>query len=462
MSIRVPHTFVLIFMLIAVMAVLTYMLPAGAFERTTDEATGRQVIVKGSYRSVEPNPQNVLSVLAAPLKGLVAAAEVVAFVLIVGGAFGIIEKTGAIRAGIGTVVHRLESRTTLIIPLCTLLFGLGGTTIGMSEETIPFYMIFIPLMLALGYDSMVAVAIIFIGSTMGAVGSTLNPFVTGIAQALVGLSPGSGVGFRAGIWVLFMAITITYVMWYAQRVRGDASRSLVREADRINREHFLDGQKQATEPEFSTTHKLSLVALALALGVITLGVLHWSWYVTEIGACFLALAIAVSAIARLSSHEACHAFIDGTREMMSAVLVIGFARGVMVVAQEGYILDTLLFRAAGLIENLPTWLFLNLVFAFQFLFGLLVPSSSAAAATTMPVMGPLADLAGVAQQQNVTAFQLGHGIAILFTPTAGPLVAGLAIAGIPWTTFMRFIAPLIGILVLAALVVLAVGNVIPY
>ncbi len=462
MSIRVPHTFALIFMLIVVMAALTYLLPAGAFERTTDEATGRQVIVKGSYRPVEPHPQNVLGVLAAPLNGLVAAAEVVAFVLIVGGAFGIIEKTGAIRAGIGTVVHRLERRTTLVIPLCTLMFGLGGTTIGMSEETIPFYMIFIPLMLALGYDSLVAVAIIFVGSTMGAVGSTLNPFVTGIAQALVGLPPGSGVGFRAGIWVLFMAITIAYIMSYARRIRGDAGRSLVCDADRINRAHFLDGQKQADQPGFSTIHKITLIALALALGVITTGVLRWDWYITEIGACFLALAIAVSVFARMSTHKACHAFIDGTQEMMSAVLVIGFARGVMVVAQDGYILDTLLFRAASLIEDLPTWLFLNLVFAFQFLFGLLVPSSSAAAATTMPVMGPLADLAGVAQQQNVTAFQLGHGIAILFTPTAGPLVAGLAIAGIPWSTFMRFIAPLIGILVLAALVVLAVGNVIPY
>ncbi|EPZ54558.1 C4-dicarboxylate anaerobic carrier family protein [[Clostridium] sordellii ATCC 9714] len=216
---HIPHTFTIIFALIVVMAGLTWIVPSGEFAR--EDVNGKSVVVPGTYQEVKPSPQGIDDIFTAPIHGFVDAAEVVGFVLLVGGAFGIVNKTGAIESGIGHAVSKMRGLQFLIIPMSMILFGLGGTTFGMCEETLPFYMIFIPLMTSLGYDSLTGIAVVFMGAATGTAASTINPFSVGTAQALAGIAPGSGIEYRALIFVALMAISITFVMLYANRVKKD-------------------------------------------------------------------------------------------------------------------------------------------------------------------------------------------------------------------------------------------------
>ncbi|MCL0955637.1 YfcC family protein, partial [Clostridioides difficile] len=220
-----PQTLTIIFLLIVLMAILTWIVPSGNFERV--DIDGRSVVVAGTYEKAPSNPQGITDVFTAPINGFIDAAEVVGFVLIVGGAFGIVNKTGAIEAVIAHTVNKMKKFQFLIIPISMILFGLGGTTFGMSEETLPFYMIFIPLMTSMGYDSLTAVATVFIGATAGFGAATTNPFSVGIAQALSQIVPGSGIEFRVVMFIIYMAISIGFVMMYANKVKKDPKKSLV-------------------------------------------------------------------------------------------------------------------------------------------------------------------------------------------------------------------------------------------
>jgi len=460
MQFKVPHTFIIILCLASLVATLTYLLPAGEFSYAYSEVAKKDIIIPGTYHQVPANPQGVLAVLEAPIKGIISAANIIAFVLIVGGTFGIIARTGAISVGIMAFVKRIRGKEILIIPVSMFLFGLGGSTFGMSEETLPFYMIFIPMMIALGYDSLTAIAIIFIGTTAGCMASTLNPFSTGIAQAIVGLTPGSGTGFRGVMWLLILSTAIIFVMRYAARVKANPSSSSVYELDKKNQQYFLELDNSSHA--FSLRHKVILIVFALGLSLITWGVLASNWYINEIAMCFLSIGILVALIGKLPNDTASDAFTKGAGDLIGAALVIGFARGVVIIAQEGHILDTLLNSAALSLSDVSSWLFVNMLFVFQFITGLIVPSSSGAAALTMPVMGSLAELAEISQQQNVTAYQLGHGLAILFTPTSGVLMAVLGVARIPWILYARFIFPLIVILGALSVLILTIGEIVPY
>jgi uncharacterized ion transporter superfamily protein YfcC len=257
-----------------------------------------------------------------------------------------------------------------------------------------------------------------------------------------------------------MAVATAFVMRYGARVKASPQSSPVFESDRENRTYFLG--LSAEIDEFTRTHKAILLLFTAGMLLVAYGVLAAGWYIEEIAMCFRAMAIIVAIVGRLGSNVACEAFTKGASELIGAALVIGFARGIMVIAQDGYVLDTMLHSASQVMADLPEWLFINVMFFVQLIIGLFVPSSSGAAALTMPIMGPLVDIAEVSQQQNVTAYQLGHGIAILFTPTSGVLMAGLAIARIPWATYFRFIMPLILLLIPASMAVLTLGSFVSY
>ncbi|WGX74915.1 hypothetical protein QJS64_12350 [Paraclostridium bifermentans] len=213
----IPHTFTIIFLLIVFMAILTWIIPSGQFQRK--EIDNRLVVIPNTYEYVKENPQNIDDIFRAPIDGFVDAAEIVGFVLLVGGSFGIVNKTGAIEAGINAVVKKLRGNEIIIIPISMILFSLGGTVFGMAEETLPFYMIFVPLMLTIGYDSLTAVATVFLGAMTGNIASTINPFSVGIAQALAQITPGSGIGFRFLIYIILIIISITFVIFYARNIK---------------------------------------------------------------------------------------------------------------------------------------------------------------------------------------------------------------------------------------------------
>lgn len=447
-----PSTLTIIFLLIVVMAVLTWIVPSGSFER--QEIQDKMVVVAGTYEKVESNPQGITDVFTAPINGFIDAAEVVGFVLIVGGAFGIVNKTGAIEAAIAHIVNRMKKFQFLIIPISMILFGLGGTTFGMSEETLPFYMIFIPLMTSMGYDSLTAVATVFIGATTGFAAATTNPFSVGIAQALSHIAPGSGIEYRVIMFIIFMSISIGFVMMYANKVKKDPTKSLVKDIS-LNQE-IIDSSDTNIKA-FTTKEAMVIAIFAIGMATMVYGVLTQGWYIGEIAMVFTAIGVISGLASGLKQDEIVNSFTSGAKDLMSAGLCIAFARGIVIIAENGYIIDTILNSAASVLNGLPKAIFVNLTFLIEGLIAFLIPSASGLASLTVPVLAPLGDLVDVSRQMIVTAYQFGIGVTNLITPTSGVLMGALALANIPWSRWIRFIMPLMVILIITTMAFLTTG-----
>ncbi len=449
---KFPDTLVIILGIMVVFIALTWLVPAGEFERA--EINGRMVIVADSYTTVEPNPQGLGAFLMAPIKGFISAAQIIAFVFLVGGAFGIITKTGAIDAGLQNIIRFSERHPKYrhwILPVVITLFSLAGATFGMSEEVLVFVLITIPLALALGYDSLTGVAVSFVGAGLGFAGAFINPFTIGVAQGIAELPPASGMGYRLVVWVVTTTIGIAYIMRYVLRLEKDPTRSLVYEIDQQREAGQLE---QAESIEFTSRRSMVLLALAASLLLLVFGVSQWGWYINEIAGLFIGLGLVAGLVSRLGLEDAVEAFKDGAKDMMTAALVIGLAKGLIVIAEDGKIIDTLLSSMAGLSEGLPKTVTVEVMFLFQTLLNFFVPSGSGQAALTMPIMAPLSDLLGISRQTAVLAFQFGDGLSNLIIPTSGVTMGVLAIARIPYNIWVRWFLPLFIILVVACMLML--------
>lgn len=449
----VPHTYAIIFILVIITGISTWLVPSGVYDR--HEVDGRDVVISGTYHSADANPQGFIDIFRSPIDGFVDAAEIIGFVLLVGGAFAIINKTGAIEAAIGAAVKKLKHRDYLIIPVCMIIFGLAGSVTGMAEELIPFYMIFVPLMCSLGYDTITGVSIVFIASEIGFMASTTNPFTVGIAQALAQLAPGSGIGYRTFIFVVLMTIAITYVMLHARKVKNNPEASLVYEFDIKNKEHFTVNFDSISG--FTTRRIIVLLLFVFGMAAIVYGVLKLGWYVSDIAMVFTAIGIIGGIIGKLTQEEICESFINGMIDVISAAFVLGLARAIVVLAQNGNIIDTILFYASEALETFPDALYLNLTMAFEGLMSILIPSGSGLASLTIPILAPLSDLANVSVQMTITAFHLGKGIVSLLTPTNAILITALAVAKVPYTKWAKFILPLVGIVTVLTIILLSAG-----
>ncbi|HBH3803311.1 TPA: YfcC family protein [Clostridioides difficile] len=447
-----PQTLTIIFSLIVLMAILTWIVPSGNFERV--DIDGRSVVVAGTYEKAPSNPQGITDVFTAPINGFIDAAEVVGFVLIVGGAFGIVNKTGAIEAVIAHTVNKMKKFQFLIIPISMILFGLGGTTFGMSEETLPFYMIFIPLMTSMGYDSLTAVATVFIGATAGFGAATTNPFSVGIAQALSQIVPGSGIEFRVVMFIIYMAISIGFVMMYANKVKKDPKKSLVHDIS-LNQELMVNSDTNIKE--FTKREAMVIAIFTIGMAIMIYGVLRLEWYITEIAMIFTAIGIISGIASGLKQDEIVNSFISGAGDLITAGLCIAFARGIVIIAENGFIIDTILNSAANLLNGLPKTIFINLTFLIEGLIAFLIPSASGLASLTIPVLAPLGDLVDVSRQMIVTAYQFGIGVTNLITPTSGVLMGALAVANIPWSKWVRFVIPLMVVLTILVMAFLTIG-----
>ncbi len=456
---RVPHTFTIIFGLIVIFAVLTWVLPAGQFDTAFDEGVGRELVIPGSYHIVDSNPQGFMSVFTAFAKGIIDSAEIIAFVLIVGGAYGVILKTGAIDSGLRQAIRKLGKNDKLVIPILMILFSIGGTTTGMYEETLPFYLMMIPLMIALRYDAIVGVSVIFIGAGAGVLGSTVNPFATGIASAIAGVDLADGLNHRLVIYVLVTTVSILYVMRYAAKVKKDPSRSIVADSLEEHREHFLNQQQdettqgEASQGEFLASHKIILLMFASMIGFMIYSIIVLGWWMQEITMLFLVVAMLSGLVSRMKDEVFWNAFITGAQDLLSAALVIGLARGIVLIAQDGVIMDTILNGTAEFLSGLSTYAFIVLNQAVQLGIAFLVPSSSGHAALTMTIMAPLGDLFDVPRSLIVTVYQSASGAVNLITPTSGVLIAALAMARVSWINWVKFIYPLVLINITIALVV---------
>ena len=449
---KLPDTLLIVGGILLLFVALTWIIPPGEFDR--ELVNGREAVVRDSYHAVDASPQGLSAFLTAPLKGFIAAANIIGFVLIVGGSFTVLDRTGAIRAGLYSLVRYCERNPrfkNLIVPVIIIFFSLCGATFGMSEETLVFILITIPLALSLGYDAIVGVAIPFIGAGAGFAGAFINPFTLQIAQGFAGLQALSGWEYRLVVWSVFTLIAIVFIMRYARKVERNPELSLVKG---IETRKF---KGLGANPEVNTLTPARLVILTgflLSIVMLILGAIQWDWYIPEISGLFLALGILSALIYRMSSADAVKYFYEGAKDMIAAAMIIALSKAILVVAEDGKIIDSILYYVSSAAKDLPAEISVQVMFFVQSAINFFVPSGSGQAALTMPIMAPLGDLLNISRQTTVLAFQFGDGISNLIIPTSYVTMGILAIAKIPYEKWFRWVWPLILIFFLAAMLLL--------
>ena len=462
---KFPTAYTILFFLIIFMAALTWIIPAGQYEMVQNAELGREVPVAGTFHYIESNRQGIIDVLKAPINGFydsstnqANAVDVAIFVLIIGAFIAVTTKSGALDAGINRSIASLKGREKWIIPILMGLFAIGGTTYGMAEETLAFYAVLIPVMIAAGYDALTGVAIVMVGAGIGVLGSTINPFSTVIAADAAGINFIEGIWLRVIILVVGWAICTVYVMRYAAKVKRDPSASLVADLKGSNEKHFL-GHEHTTKqiPKLTGQRKIILLIFCLTFIILIYGVTSLGWWMAEMGALFLGATIIIGLIARMNEEELTGTIVDGARDLLGVAIIIALARGIVVIMDQGSITPTILHAAELSIKDMSEFAFINGVYWIEMLMSLIVPSSSGQAVLTMPIIAPLSDFAGVDRSLVVTAFQSACGLPNLITPTSGVVMGGLVLGRVSYGRWFKFMWPLILMLIVLVTVVLNVG-----
>jgi len=438
--IRMPHTLVIVGSLIVFVLVLSWLVPSGAYQ-TVDKG-GRQVTIPGTYQRVAKVVLGPQWLVIAPIRGFLDGSLIIAFLLLIGGAFNVIQTTGIVEQGIRKITSALAGRPhleKLMIPVLMTVFSLAGSVFGMAEEVIPFVLICVPLALSLGYDSIVGVSIPFLGAASGFAAAFFNPFTVGLAQGLVGLPLYSGLGYRVITWFVCTGVIVGWVMVYAARVKRRPESSPVYALDRARDRSVFDA---AAPLEPWTVRRLLVVALFLA-GMVALvwGILQAHWFIEEIGALFLAMGLLMGAVAGLRPGEIATSFVAGAKDMVNVSLIIACGRALLIIAREARVLDTILYVSSGVISALPAVVAAQVMFVVQSVINFFIHSGTAQAALTMPIMAPLADLVGLTRQTMVYAYQLCELINPIL-PTSAVTMGVLGMAKVPWETWARWFLPL--------------------
>jgi uncharacterized ion transporter superfamily protein YfcC len=475
-----PSAYTILFALIVLAAIATWVIPAGIYNLN---AAGEPI--PGTYHEVVSHPAKILvDSLTAPINGLYGiedakgninyynsgslfgAIDIALFILVIGGFLGVTMKTGAIETGIGSLVERMKGRERWMIPVLMCVFALGGSTFGMAEESLAFYALVITVLIAAGYDALTGAAVVLLGCGIGVLGSTVNPFATGIASGIAGVSISEGLIGRLVILIVGLAIGIYFVLRYADRVKRDPSTSAVYAMKAENEARFrASGDREGVA--LTGTQKAILVVFALAFVVMIYGVIPWSdlgiplptwwWWFPEMTASFLLFAIIIGVIGRLGEGVLTTSFVDGARDLLGVALIIGIARGITVIMNNGQITDTVLHWVENALGDTGATGFAIAMFVLFLPLSFLIPSSSGLATLSMPITAPLAGFVGVSAALVVTAYQSASGIMNLFIPTSAVVMGGLAIARVPYGTYLRWVWPLLAALTALVVVVLAIS-----
>lgn len=424
---KMPNTYVLIAALIVLCAVATWVVPGGQYVTAEDGSV--------TYEAADAVPQT-WQVFSAVYHGFVKQAGIIVFILVVGGAFWLLNATGAVSAGITRFITAVGKRDAWVLAALTVLFSLGGAVFGMSEETIPFVGIVVPLVVSMGYDALMGMLVVYVAANIGFSAAFLNPFTVGIAQEMAGLPLFSGMGYRFFCWALLTALTVGAVLLYARRSKKTPA------------------QEAAADTAAPPTRRQVwiLIVLGLTVAALVWGVTRHQWYLPEITALFLAMGIACGLIAGFPAGRIVDELLAGAKDILSAALVVGVASGIIVILQDGRIIDSILHSLQEGLDGTGPLASLGAMYGIQAVINFLIPSATAKAAITIPIMAPFSDMVGVARQATVLAFQFGDGFTNMLTPTSGVLMASLAMARIPYGRWVRWIWK-------AVLVLLAVGFV---
>lgn len=446
----------LMVIVVCLCAAATYIIPAGQYEISYNEAVGQEVIDPDSFIYIERSPATLFQLLQSLTLGLQNGSYVIFFLLIIGGMFGILNGTGALNVGIANILKKIQNREYLMIPILMIFFGCGSAFCGNFEE----FLVFVPLILAccitVGYDSLTAVGIIFIAATAGYGGGITNAFTVGTAQEIAGLPRFSGMNLRIILFIVLELAAIIYVLSYTRLIKKNQKLSICYAYDmehnqdkKINLEHI---------PEFSLRQLFVVLVFLIGIVYAVFGIIKMGYYVDELSGIFLAVGIVGGIVGGLKPNEICDKFIKGCGDMLLPGLMIGLANSAVLLLQNANVMDTILHALAGLLSELPNTLMACGMFLFHLVFNVVVPSGSAQATITMPLMTSLADSSEITRQTAVLAYQLGDSFTNIFAPTGGEVLAALAICKVPFGKWLKFLLPLFVIWCVIALVFLVYAT----
>ena len=421
----------------------------------TSGAIYKPISIPGTYKKLEARPQGFKEFILAPLKGIIAVSDIIILVLFIGGLVAIVNYTGAFEAGITRLSVLLKGKEFILIIAVTSLIALGGTTFGLAEETIAFYPILIPIFIAAKYDAIVALACIYIGSSIGTMISITNPFSTIIASNSAGINWTTGIEGRIIMLLVGLIISILYIIRYAQKVKNDPSKSIIFD-QKESIEKLFSFENSTKKTNFSLRLKLVLSIFIICFIVMVYGVINLDWWFLEMTAVFFVGALIIGFIYKINETVFVETFIKGANELLSVAFIIGLARGVTILMEDGLISDTLLFYASSFTEGMHKGLFIN---AMMFVYSGLtffIPSSSGMAVLTMPIMSPLADTVSLGREHVVNAYLLGIGLFNFINPT-GLILASLAMIKVGYDKWLKFVIPLVLILTLLSIIFLTIS-----
>lgn len=491
-----PTAFTVLFIILILAAGLTYVVPSGKFSRLAYESQSNEFVVTDpndsvvtfpatqetldkfkiqlglnkfvdgviqkpiaipdTYTRIEQRPQGPLDIIKAPIEGVFDTVDIMVFVLILGGIIGIINKIGAFDAGIAALSKKTKGKEFILVVLVFLLTTLGGTTFGLAEETIAFYPILMPIFLVSGFDAITCIAAIYMGSSIGTMFSTVNPFSVVIASNAAGINFTNGLTYRVIVLVLGSVITLAYIYWYAKKVRLNPEASLVYEDEHVIHERFLKDYDSESKVQFTIRRKLVLLIFTLAFPIMIWGVARGGWWFEEMSALFLADAILIMIFSGLSEKDCVNTFIAGAADLVGVVLTIGLARSINIVMDNGFISDTLLNYSAELIAQMNGGVFAIVEMIVFSVLGFFIPSSSGLAVLSMPIMAPLADTVGVSREVVINAYNWGQGLMSFITPT-GLILVTLEMAETTFDKWLKYILPLMGIMGVFSIVMLVIN-----
>lgn len=434
-----PHAYTIMLIIVVIAMVMTWIVPAGNFERAYNEEIGRELVVPGSYQVVERNPVGVWGMIQSLFEGMVEAADIIFFILIAYGYVFMLLKTGAIDSLVGAMLRKFGENDRLLIPAFMILFGIAGSTFGMYEETYGLIPAFIAIAIALGYDGLVGGAIVFVGVATGFAAATINPFTVGIAQSIAQVSPSTSLMvFRVICWALFMSLSIGYTMWYANKVKKNPDASYVKGVTFRG----LEGKsrQEVLALNFTTQHKLGLLGFLLVIAAIVVGVTGFGFYLNELSAIFIIAIAYTGVVNKMKPGRVAEVFIEGASNAVFGALLVGIARSIEVVLTQANIIDTIIFSLANTIQGFHQYFAAVAMLVVQNIVNFFIPSGSGQAAVMMPIMAPLSDVIGVSREVAVTAYHFGDGFSNMFWPTAVATECG--IMGIAMNRWYKFITPL--------------------
>lgn len=457
-GIQMPHTYIILFLIVLVVCLLTYVIPAGQFERQED-ASGRMLIVPGTYTRVESSPVSPLEIPMAFVRTLGSSSvnEIIFFIFIIGGAFELIMQTGMITAFCAKLGKMFAGKEKLLIPIFITVFAVGGFTMGMSVEVLVFVPIGIAVAKAVGYDTITGTAMIAMGSIVGFTAGIYNPFNVGVAQSIAGVTPMfSGAWYRWIILVAFIVVTSLYIIHYAEKVKKNPSKNLMGNED----SNLEDVDVSAIE--VTGRHKLILLAVVIAFAVLIYGVAYLGWFITEMATLFLVLGVVCGILAGFSGNKICDLYVQGMANITFGALIVGVAGTINTVMVDGMIIDTIINALANAIVALPSSVKIIGMFLVQTIINLPINSGTGQAAATMPIMAPVGDLVGLTRQSTVLAFQLGDGLTNAIFPTSSTMLGFLAASKIPYSVWLKYVIKLVILLSLVSMAFLTLAVVIGY